>query len=159
MESTPRVVVGVTGSPASRWALAWAVGTARRYAMRLTVVAAYGPPATGGQFGGVAVGSGREEAEAAVDAAFRDVCGGLPDVEVVEVTCVRAHAGRALTSAAGAGDLLVIGSGGRWRGATRRYCARHTRCPMVIVPCPDAGDLLGSPIRTVRRITRNVRHD
>jgi nucleotide-binding universal stress UspA family protein len=157
--NTPRVVVGVTASAASRWALAWAVGTARRYGMPLTVVAAFAPPATAGQYGVAVAVVGREDAKAVVDQAFVEVCGGMPDDLRVEVTCVMASAGRALTSTAGVGDLLVIGSSGRLRGATRRFCARHTPCPLVIVPCPDASDLLGRPVRTVRRIVRHPRDD
>jgi hypothetical protein len=64
--------------------------------------------------------------------------------------------GRALTNSAGAADLLVIGSSGGITGATRRYCARHTRCPLVVVPRGDAGELLGSPIKVIRRTARNL---
>ena len=155
----PHVVVGVTGSAASRWALAWAVGTARRYEMPLTVVTAFAPPAMAGQYGVAVTVVGREDAKAVIDQALVEVCGGMPDDLRIEITCVMASAGRALTSTAGVGDLLVIGSGGRLGGATRRFCARHTRCPLVIVPCPDAGELLGSPVRTVGRIARHLRHD
>jgi len=152
------VVVGVNGSPASQWALAWALGTARRYGVPLTVVAAYMPPTSGGMYGPVGAAV-EEDARTVVEEAFRDVCGGRPDDVRIDVTCVMSTAGRALVSAAGPGDLLVIGSRGRLRGPTRRYCARRARCPVVIVPSPDAADLIGHPVRTARRLARHTRHD
>ena len=151
------VVVGVSGSPASRWALAWALGTARRYGVTLTVVTAYMPPTAGGPYGSMGAGLG-EDARAVVEEAFRDVCGGQPDDVRVEVACVMSGTGWALIEAAGPGDLLVIGSSGRLWGPTRRHCARHARCPLVIVPCPDAGDLIGHPVRMARRLSRHPRH-
>jgi hypothetical protein len=54
-----------------------------------------------------------------------------------------------------AGDLLVIGSSGRLAGPTRRYCARRTRCPLVVVPQPNVGDLLGAPFKTEGRAPRS----
>jgi nucleotide-binding universal stress UspA family protein len=152
--SAPRIVAGVSGSPASHWALAWALGTARRYGLPLTVVSTYPPPVVGAQYGMVAVAVGEESARAVVDQAFRAVCDGRPADVPIKVKYVMGHPGRALTSTAGAGDLLVIGSSGRLRGATRRFCARHTRGPLVIVPCADASELLGTPVRTARRIER-----
>lgn len=83
----------------------------------------------------------------------------MPADVSVRVAHVADTPGRALTETAGASDLLVIGSGGGGplRGGTRRYCTRHTRCPLVIVPRPDAGELLGSPVRSARRQARDLR--
>ncbi|HEX2355508.1 MAG TPA: hypothetical protein VHI50_03470 [Micromonosporaceae bacterium] len=53
-----------------------------------------------------------------------------------------------------AGGLLEIGSSGRWRGRTRAFCARHARCPIVVVPRPDVAGLLGAAIPTAQRPTR-----
>jgi nucleotide-binding universal stress UspA family protein len=138
--------------------LAWAVGTARRYGMPLLLVAAYRPPTSGGPYGPV-IAAVEDDVRAVVDEAFREVCGGRPEDLRVDVAYVMSSAGPALVAAAGAGDLLVIGSSGRRWGPTRRYCARRARCPLVIVPCPDAGDLIGQPVRTARRLARQPRHD
>ena len=46
----PCLIVGVSGSRASWWALAWAVGEARRRGARLLVVHVFRPPAGGYSF-------------------------------------------------------------------------------------------------------------
>ncbi|MFB9235691.1 universal stress protein [Plantactinospora siamensis] len=151
----PRVVVGVTDSKGSRWALAWAVGAARRYGLPLTVVCAYSTtvaavhplPVHDCQ---------REAAEEVVRLLFAEVCGGVPaDVPVAAVYAMDLP-GRALTETAHAEDLLVIGTSGGLGGGTRRYCARHTRCPLVVVPRAEAAELLGSPVKVARRHRRDV---
>lgn len=146
----PRVVVGVTDSVASRWALAWSLGLARRRRMPLKVVVAYAAQARDGYRRALADGK-REIADALVRGLFEEVSDGVPTDVSVEVVVVADSPGRALTKAARAIDLLVIGSGGGLRGRTRSYCARHTRSPLVVVPCPEIGDLLGSPVDLVRR--------
>jgi nucleotide-binding universal stress UspA family protein len=150
------VVVGVTDSAASRWALAWAVGTARRTGMALKVVVAFQSAPTSG-YAMVTFHDQREAAKELIAGLFNEVCGGFPPDLRVQRLLVLEAPGRALVAAAGPGDLLVIGSSGRFGGATRRYCARRTRCPLVVVPSPDAGDLLGTPIQVTKRAIRPFR--
>jgi nucleotide-binding universal stress UspA family protein len=57
---------------------------------------------------------------------------------------VRSEPGPALVAMADrAGDLLVVGSGGRGQfgraihGSVVRYCLAHARCPVLAVPPPD----------------------
>jgi nucleotide-binding universal stress UspA family protein len=151
----PGVVVGITDSDGSRWALAWAVGAARRYGLPLTVVTAFSATASA-LYGTAMIDSQRQAAEHRVQSLFDEVCGGVPDDLTVQTCYALDLPGRALTNAAGAADLLVIGSSGGITGATRRYCARHTRCPLVVVPRGDAAELLGSPIKVIKRIARNL---
>lgn len=151
----PGVVVGITDSDGSRWALAWAVGAARRYGLPLTVVTAFSATASA-LYATAVIDSQRQAAEHLVQALFDEVCGGTPDDLTVQMLYALDVPGRALTNAAGAADLLVIGSSGGITGATRRYCARHTRCPLVVVPRGDAAELLGSPIRVIKRTARNL---
>jgi nucleotide-binding universal stress UspA family protein len=40
----PRLIVGISRSPASWWALAWAIGEARRRGARLLLVHVFRPP-------------------------------------------------------------------------------------------------------------------
>jgi nucleotide-binding universal stress UspA family protein len=153
LEPLPRLVVGVRDSAASRWALAWAVGAARQYQMPLTVVSAFGPVSTTAR---TYLPIDEQHAAAAdfVEALIDEVCGAHPSDIAIDLCTVDESAGRALVEVAHASDLLVIGSGGSVFGRTRRYCARHTPCPLVIVPQPDAGELLGTPIRTSRSVMR-----
>jgi nucleotide-binding universal stress UspA family protein len=143
----PRIVVGVTDSVGSRWALAWAVGTARRSGLPLRLVTTL-PAATRGEYALVTEEEHRSAAHALVTALLAEVCGDTPTDVHIERLVVIDTPGRALVTAAGSGDLLVIGSSGRLAGPTRRYCARRTRCPLVVVPQPDMGDLLGAPFNT-----------
>lgn len=72
-------------------------------------------------------------------AAFEDAFGApLADV-VVEMAVIRGPAGPTLTRvASGAGDVLVVGAGGRlpWRHGVTRYCRRHAGCPVLAVEPP-----------------------
>ena len=45
-DRVPRLVVGISRSPASWWALAWAVGEARKRGARLLLVHVFRPPVT-----------------------------------------------------------------------------------------------------------------
>ncbi|MEV4536624.1 universal stress protein [Asanoa sp. NPDC049518] len=150
----PRIVVGVTDSVGSRWALAWAVGTARRTGHPLRVVTAL-PAATRAEYALVTEQEHRHAAHALVTALIAEVCGGVPADVPIERLVVVDTPGRALVRAAGSVDLLVIGSTGRLTGPTRRYCARRTHCPLVVVPRPDVEDLLGSQLKPAGRSSRS----
>jgi nucleotide-binding universal stress UspA family protein len=150
---SPRLVVGVKDSAASRWALAWAVGTARRSQMPMIVVNAFGPVSTTARTY-LPIDEQHTAAADFVESLIDEVCGGRPTDVSIDVCTVDDLAGRALVEIARADDLLVIGSGGNVFGRTRGYCARHTRCPLMVVPEPDPGELLGTPIHTSRSVTR-----
>ncbi|HEU5470796.1 MAG TPA: universal stress protein [Actinophytocola sp.] len=108
------IVVGVDGSALAQTALRWASAEAARRGRPLTVVAT--KPGHG-----VAVPS--------------------QNVHIRHLTVTPAP-DRAVIDATDGAAMLVIGSPGAGRTARSRldpaaaYCARHARCPVVIVPVP-----------------------
>jgi nucleotide-binding universal stress UspA family protein len=137
-ESTPRVVVGVDGSDASRHALRWALGYAEATQGEVIAVAAWQYPPTFGY----APLWGIADFEGPTARMLDEVVGkALADGSPVEVR-VRVRGGRPATvlldEAAGA-DLLVVGSRGHGAftgmllGSVAAHCAQHAPCPVVIV--------------------------
>jgi nucleotide-binding universal stress UspA family protein len=144
-EPTGRVVVGVGDSVASLQALRYAVAEARRRRARLVAVRSWQLPSS--WTGAHAVWWGHElagEARVALHAAFHAALGGLPTDVRAQMLVVRDAPGPALVASADRPtDLLVIGGSTRGRGlapartSAAWYCARHGRCPLVVVPPPD----------------------
>ncbi|WP_406340107.1 universal stress protein [Streptomyces sp. NBC_01620] len=141
---TPRVVVGVDGSPASYEALRWAVRYARLVAATVDAVAAYELP-----IGLSAPALDAEIAEAQTRRAMTDEIrkvllqvGEVP----MEQHLVRGGAAGALIAASGGAQLLVVGSRGRGGfarlllGSVSQQCAAHASCPVVIVRPDATGD-------------------
>jgi nucleotide-binding universal stress UspA family protein len=142
-----RVIVGVSGSPASLRALRLAEHLARSRGADLVPVLAWTPP--GGDRADRSQPSPelrrmwREAAckrlQDALAAAWGEEPSGLAVLPMVE----RGHAGRVLTILASApDDVLVVGAGrrgalGRIRCTVCRYCIAHARCPVVLVPPPE----------------------
>ncbi|WP_219504292.1 universal stress protein [Nonomuraea ceibae] len=146
----PRLIVGVDESPASRWALAWAIGVARLHRMALVAVHVSRAPvhpfpeALPVQH---AVRQGEEARCAEVVAGvFDDVAGGVPDDLNVAMLARVGDPGYHLVDLAGEGDLLVLGRGRRglisrmFLPSTSMYCARHARTTVVIVRQPTPPD-------------------
>ncbi|TMR99380.1 universal stress protein [Nonomuraea basaltis] len=145
-----RLIVGVDESPASRWALAWAIGVARLHRMALVAVHVSRAPvhpfpeALPVQH---AVRLG-EEARCAevIAAAFDEVAGGVPDDLKTAVAGRVGDPGYHLVDLAREGDLLVLGRSRRgllsriFLPSTSMYCARHARTTVVIVQQPSAPD-------------------
>ena len=140
-----RIVVGVDGSEASRAALAWAVDEARRRGdSMLEVVHSWDPPVlVGSPVGDVppvslegpydeAAHSLIEKAVAAVDIT------GVP----VEKVVLEGPAGSNLCDRSEGAALLVVGSSGHGAvmdaltGSVSRYCSRHAKCAVIVVPRP-----------------------
>jgi nucleotide-binding universal stress UspA family protein len=148
----PRLVVGIGRSRASWWALAWAVGEARRRGARLLLVHVFRPPlapvpAPYGQEGpGIHRDPYADRAaygHALIRTAIDQAVGRMPGGIAVEqqVSCGRAAV--ELASFAWGADLLVLGSRRRGRlrrlapGSLARACARRADCPVLIVPEPS----------------------
>jgi nucleotide-binding universal stress UspA family protein len=150
----PRLVVGISGSRASWWALAWAVGEARRRGAHLLLVHVFRPPlfpapapAPYGQAGpsiyrdpyADRAAHGHVLIRTAIDQAVGRMPGGIAVEE--RVSCGRAAA--ELASLARGADMLVLGSRYRGRlqrlmpGSLARACARRAGCPVLIVPEPS----------------------
>ena len=151
-DRVPRLIVGITSSQASWWALAWAVGEARRRGATLLLVnvfrapvapslADYSPgfadPPHDPYADHVAYGN------ALIQAAIQQAIGPMPGDVPMEQQAISGRAAAALASLARGDDLLVLGC--RYRGRLRRHapgsvaraCARRTDCPVVIVPEPS----------------------
>jgi nucleotide-binding universal stress UspA family protein len=154
-DRSPRVVVGVDGSPGSRAALVYALTAAARRGAELEVVCTYSIQAlwVGGYPLGVpAVATIRESTELRIvelvkqvrdDVAVRGVPG-TADVPTTVVVTV-GPAARVLVDGSEAADLVVVGSRGRGAvrsvalGSVALHCVTHARCPVVVVH-PGGGE-------------------
>ncbi|MEV0234836.1 universal stress protein [Nonomuraea sp. NPDC050786] len=145
-----RLIVGVDESPASRWALAWAIGAARLHRMALVAVHVSRAPvhpfpeALPVQH---TLRSGEEaRCTEVVAGVFDDVAGGVPDDIRTAVVGRVGDPGYHLVDLAREGDLLVLGRGRRgllsriFLPSTSMYCARHARTTVVIVQQPSPPD-------------------
>src|SRR5947207_11261543 len=158
-----RVVVGVHDSLAGLCARRQAVTEARRRGAILHAVRAW--PLTPGTrvmavqpWRSVAV----QEATVAVQQAFDDAMGGVPDDVTVHVMVTAGPPGAALVEYADrADDLLVVGAGQRrWLrrlvgSSVARYCVRHAHCPVLAVPPPELAQA-GSISTLARALRREV---
>ena len=148
----PYLVVGISRSPASWWALAWAVGEARRRGARLMLVSVFRPPifpsaADAGQgYRGVPRDPYAERAarsNALIQTAIDQALGKMPGDVTTERIVISGRPAAALTGLATGGDVLVLGARHRgWLrrlapGSVARACARRTDCLVVIVPEPS----------------------
>ena len=156
------VVVGVDGSAGARAALRWAIAEARLRQAPLRAVHAWAPDYGAGYLGGgyasMAGGYGfvsadagdyvsgmRQAAEEMLERALADLAAEADGVEIERET-VEGVAAQVLVEAAGAGDLLVVGSRGHGGfaglllGSVSQQCAHHARCPVVIVHAPVQDD-------------------
>jgi nucleotide-binding universal stress UspA family protein len=144
--NTPRVVVGVDGSPGCRAALQWAATQASRRGVELLVVHAFDWQAFGGSapVGSAYVREATARAEALVDAAVDEARGFAPGVNV-RGQVLLGRIGSALMDAAAADDLLVVGGRGLGGftglllGSVSQRLATHAAGPVVVVRGrPDA---------------------
>jgi nucleotide-binding universal stress UspA family protein len=140
-----RIVVGVHGSLGSLQALRWAADEARERCVPLVPVIAWVPP--GGDLAERSHPSPylrriwQEAAFKRLNDAFDECLGGVPGGLEVQARVERGETGPVLVAVADqAGDLLVIGTGGRnpvgraLHRSVGRYCLAHARCPVLAVP-------------------------
>jgi len=133
----PRLVVGIDGSPGSFRALRWALEEARIRQASVEAVFAWHYPA----LYSVVMGpvetyrSAADEIVAAVTAHATDLA---PELAFRAVSEARPTVPALLEASRGA-DLLVVGSQGHGSfhdallGSVAHRCARHARCPVVVV--------------------------
>jgi nucleotide-binding universal stress UspA family protein len=151
-----RVFVGVDDSAAGLAALATATELDRSYGAQLVAVRtwALGLPRHGGRrmrhlrhphvvlsFSGA---EQRSSATVLISRAFKAAVGPMPaDVAVKYQTPDSDPAVALVSLASEPGDLIVVGTGGRRvarhliHGSVSRYCTRHARCPVVVVPAGE----------------------
>lgn len=156
-----RLIVGVDESPASRWALAWAIGAARLHRMPLVAVHVSRAPVH--PFPEAlpvqnALRAGEEaRCNEIIAGVFDDVAGGMPgDLATVVVGKV-GDPGYHLVDLAREGDLLVLGRSRRGLlsrlllPSTSMYCARHAKATLVIVQQPSPPE---DPVHSGERARR-----
>jgi nucleotide-binding universal stress UspA family protein len=155
-ERVPRMIVGISRSRASWWALAWAVGEARRRGASLLLVNVFRPPVTSSLTDTNPGGAGRPcdpyaervaYGNALIRTAVDQAVGLMPGDVRMEWQVISGRAAAELADLALGGDLLVFGC--RHRGLLRRFapgsvaraCARRAACPVVVVPEPSPTEL------------------
>ena len=146
MSAVGRVIVGVSGSPASIAALRIGADHARRDDVPLVAVHAWLPP--GGDLAERRWPSPelrplwKRAALELLDGAIESAWAGLPGDVRLEHVITRGQPEHVLTDIARPGDLLVIGAGRRGRvsrllhGRVARSCLARARCRVLSVPPP-----------------------
>ncbi|MDB5733295.1 MAG: UspA [Variovorax sp.] len=146
---SPRVVVGVDGSPGSQAALEYALVTAARRGAQVQVVSTFaiqlmwtGGYAPGVPEAGVArPGTERRARDMVVAARTAPTVTAVPGAAEVhtEIIVSAVHAAQFLVEAAVDADLLVVGSRGRGAvrsallGSVALHCVTHATTPVVVV--------------------------
>jgi nucleotide-binding universal stress UspA family protein len=136
------IVVGVSGSIASRTALQWAADEARLRHARLHVVRAWDPARHAAMYAGVGHLPTGDEQEAAVRAGLAAAMAAVfgpatPDGVTTELA--EGVAERILVARSARADLLVLGEStpaslvGRSAGPVVRACLARASCPVVTV--------------------------
>ena len=134
--TSPRVVVGVDGSPGSLEALRWAVDYAKASGASLTLLTSWHWPTSYGVPVFVDEWDPRIDAKRLLGDALETV--DLPP-DRVETKVVDGFAGNVLVAASENADLLVVGCRGHGGlvgtllGSVSAYCVHHAHCPVVVV--------------------------
>jgi nucleotide-binding universal stress UspA family protein len=146
--TTPRIIVGVDGSPPSVAALRWAARQAELTGGSIDAVIAWEFPLVASGFGWAPNkafddGTYCELATKTLNAAIGDV-NPPPGVAVNQVV-MEGNPAQVLLSAAKDADLLVVGNRGHGAfvdaliGSVSVRCLHHATCPVVIVRTPNRG--------------------
>jgi nucleotide-binding universal stress UspA family protein len=161
----PRLIVGISRSRASWWALAWAIGEARRRGARLVLVHVFRPrfllsPEIDPYFPNVPRDPNAcrvAEGNTLIWAAIGQAVGQMPRDVAFEEVILPGRAAAELARLAYGGDVIVLGSRHRgWLrrlapGSVARACARRADCPVMIVPEPSPSALAAAwPADAVR---------
>jgi len=134
----PGVLVGFSGSPASRLALRWAAGEARRRRTRLRIVRAWEACPALAPYSAVHDSRTRHQrmtaAAAQLSADVRRELGEPPASEVV-TELAEGTAERVLVAVSAGADLLVLGDHAEpgSAGPVLRTCLGRAHCPVVVV--------------------------
>jgi nucleotide-binding universal stress UspA family protein len=135
---TPRVVVGVDGSPQSKQALRWAAGFAAATGARIDAIAAWQYPVSYGWSAVAYDYSPEKDAEKALTETVDEVFG--PDRPAdLHLTVSSGYAATVLLDAAKTATLVVVGSRGHGGfaglllGSVSAALAEHAACPVLVV--------------------------
>jgi nucleotide-binding universal stress UspA family protein len=145
---TPRIVVGVDGSPSSVIALRWAIKQADLNGSAVEAVTAWQIPAamTGYGWAPVPVADCSDMeliAKRALEEAIAEAAGpgGIP---LVHGEIVQGLPAQVLIDASVGADLLVVGSrghggfAGALLGSVSQHCVHHAHCPILIIRGDEA---------------------
>lgn len=133
----PRLIVGISWSRESWWALAWATGEARQRGARLLLVHVFQPPDN----------AGLTEGHELITTAIQQAVGDMPPDVVFERAVIPGHPAVELARLAHGADMIVFGARHRgWvcrraAGSVPRACAQRANCPVIIVPEPSPSAL------------------
>ena len=145
MTPSPRVVVGVDGSPGSYAAMRWAVAHARATHASITAVYVLEPIVpldfTGAGFTAVSRLDTRAMHQSGQDVmreVVRATASGFRG-EIHPIVIENHNPGQALVRASRDASLLVVGAHhhhglGFLLGSTGASCVRHATCPVVVIP-------------------------
>ncbi len=153
--TSPRIVVGVDGSPSSLTALQWAVRQAGLTGGSVKAVIAWQYPAAVSGYGWAPVavvepGQYEENAQKVLAGAVAAV--GTAGRDVPISTWVRqGNPAQVLIDAAAGADLLVVGSRGHGGfaaallGSVSQHCVHHAPCPVSVIRYARKGDAAAQP--------------
>lgn len=128
------IVVGVDGSACARHAVAWAAAEAKSQGRGLDLVHVQRPES----LLSLARRDGSAEREAVRAQAAALLADGMP----TRVSVADGEPGQVLVGRSVDAAMLVLGAWGRSSraglllGSVAQHCARHSRCPIVLVPLP-----------------------
>jgi nucleotide-binding universal stress UspA family protein len=142
---SPRIVVGVDGSPSSKAALRWAIRQAGLTGAEVEAVTAWRYP-TGYGMAPISDGTVDFEGDAGktLAEALAEVSGLAPDVMACP-RVIEGHPADVLLREARGADLLVVGSRGHGGfaaallGSVSQHCVQHAPCPVLVLRGDDAG--------------------
>ncbi|GAB7039062.1 MULTISPECIES: universal stress protein [Catenuloplanes] len=153
-----RVIVGVHRSIAGLRALRTGVEWARELGVPLHAVRAWEAEVTYGEIMAPKLDRARRRAVRDIADAFADISGGEPAGVTVRRVVPFGRPGPALVAySVRDDDLLLVGRGRHlpWRPSVAGYCARHARCPLLVVP-PDALGREAGRRRATRLLLREL---
>jgi nucleotide-binding universal stress UspA family protein len=138
VHTTPRVVVGVDGSDASKQALRWAAQIAHGYRAHLLVVTAWHFPVDSGWSTVPGDWNPRHDMEKCMTQAVDEVFGSDRPADLT-LSVVEGNSARALIDASAGATMVVVGSRGHGGfaglllGSVSASVAEHALCPVLVV--------------------------
>ena len=136
--STPRIVVGIDGSPMSASALAWAVRQAELIGSTLEVITTWEWPMNyGWAFPFPSDYDPAEDARKMLTRVLSPLSAEHPDLDI-QWTVMEGHPAPVLVEASKGADLLVVGSRGHGEfagmliGSVSEHCVTNAHCPVLV---------------------------
>jgi nucleotide-binding universal stress UspA family protein len=157
--SSPRIVVGVDGSPSSIDALQWAARIAASFDAEIDAVICWEFPTSYGLAGADADWRPDRDARQILTEAVSSAFGGNAPAGL-RLVVEEGRPAKVLIDASAAAAMLVIGSRGHGSvmglllGSVSAYCAEHALCPVLIARPAASGNPQPSPLNTLAGATQ-----